>query len=56
MRLLNASYRLDVDDVQPLPPDHPPRGLPNLVTSPHLAGARRQAVPQHCADPEVLGR
>lgn len=33
---------LDVYDIEPLPADHPLRGLPNVVTTPHLAGASRQ--------------
>ena len=33
---------LDVFDIEPLPADHPLRGLPNVVTTPHLAGASRQ--------------
>ncbi len=33
---------LDVFDVEPLPADHPLRGLANVVTTPHLAGASRQ--------------
>ncbi|MGP4113421.1 NAD(P)-dependent oxidoreductase [Streptomyces sp. 4N509B] len=32
---------LDVFDVEPLPADHPLRGAPNLVLTPHLAGASR---------------
>jgi D-3-phosphoglycerate dehydrogenase / 2-oxoglutarate reductase len=33
---------LDVFDIEPLPAEHPLRGLPNVVTTPHLAGASRQ--------------
>lgn len=32
---------LDVFDVEPLPADHPLRGAPNVVMTPHLAGASR---------------
>jgi D-3-phosphoglycerate dehydrogenase len=32
---------LDVFDVEPLPADHPLRDAPNVVTTPHLAGASR---------------
>jgi D-3-phosphoglycerate dehydrogenase len=32
---------LDVFDVEPLPADHPLRSAPNVVTTPHLAGASR---------------
>ncbi|MFB4195711.1 2-hydroxyacid dehydrogenase [Streptomyces carpaticus] len=32
---------LDVYDVEPLPADHPLRGAPHLVLTPHLAGASR---------------
>ncbi len=32
---------LDVFDVEPLPADHPLRGAPNVVLTPHLAGASR---------------
>ncbi|UCM91065.1 NAD(P)-dependent oxidoreductase [Streptomyces marincola] len=32
---------LDVYDVEPLPPEHPLRGAPNVVLTPHLAGASR---------------
>ncbi|WP_344057337.1 hydroxyacid dehydrogenase [Microbacterium pumilum] len=31
---------LDVTDPEPLPPDHPLRGLPNVLLTPHLAGAQ----------------
>lgn len=30
---------LDVTDPEPLPPDHPLRGMPNVVILPHIAGA-----------------
>lgn len=33
---------LDVYDPEPLPADHPLRGLPNVLLVPHLAGATRQ--------------
>ena len=33
---------LDVFDVEPLPADHPLRDAPNVVTTPHLAGASQQ--------------
>ena len=29
---------LDVTDPEPLPPDHPLWGLPNVLISPHMAG------------------
>jgi D-3-phosphoglycerate dehydrogenase len=32
---------LDVFDVEPLPADHPLRDAPNLIMTPHLAGASR---------------
>lgn len=32
---------LDVVDVEPLPAEHPLRGAPNVVVTPHLAGASR---------------
>lgn len=32
---------LDVFDVEPLPADHPLRGAPNVVMTPHLAGASK---------------
>lgn len=33
---------LDVFDIEPLPADHPLRGVATVVTTPHLAGASRQ--------------
>ena len=44
-----AGAGLDVFDVEPLPPDHPLRGAPGIVTTPHLAGASR-AVAHRAAD------
>ena len=44
---------LDVFGIEPLPPDHPLRSLPNVSLSPHLAGATAQArrnAPQLLAD------
>lgn len=35
---------LDVYDVEPLPPDHPLRRLPNTVLSPHLGYATRDVI------------
>lgn len=43
MRLLGErrlSAVLDVTDPEPLPHDHPLRRLPNVLLTPHLAGAR----------------
>ena len=56
MTLLFSGHDPDVYGVEPLPADHPPQGLPNLVATPHRAGARRQVAPQHCTNPEVLDR
>ena len=37
-----AGAGLDVYDVEPLPQDHPLRGLPNTVLMPHVAGFTRE--------------
>jgi len=37
-----AGAGLDVYDVEPLPADHPLRGLPNTVLMPHVAGFTRE--------------
>lgn len=39
---------LDVFDEEPLPPDHPLRRAPNVVMTPHLAGASRQVAGNAC--------
>jgi D-3-phosphoglycerate dehydrogenase len=39
---------LDVFDVEPLPVDHPLRSAPNVVMTPHLAGASQQVVRNAC--------
>ena len=39
---------LDVFDVEPLPADHPLRRAPNVVMTPHLAGASRQVAGNAC--------
>lgn len=44
-----AGAGLDVFDVEPLPDEHPLRGAPGVVTTPHLAGASR-AVAHRAAD------
>jgi D-3-phosphoglycerate dehydrogenase / 2-oxoglutarate reductase len=39
---------LDVFDVEPLPADHALRSAPNVVLTPHLAGASQQVVHNAC--------
>ena len=39
-----AAAALDVFDTEPLPPDSPWRTHPNVIASPHLAGASRKCV------------
>jgi phosphoglycerate dehydrogenase-like enzyme len=36
-------FGLDVFDTEPLPAEHPLRGLPNVLLTPHVAGATRDA-------------
>ncbi len=38
---------LDVYDEEPLPNDHPLLELPNVVTTPHLAGAAEEVIDRH---------
>jgi phosphoglycerate dehydrogenase-like enzyme len=48
---------LDVFDQEPLPPDHPLRRLENVILTPHVAGASRQArLRQGQAVVEEIGR
>ncbi len=38
---------LDVYDEEPLPEDHPLLDMPNVVTTPHLAGAAEEVIDRH---------
>lgn len=40
---------LDVYDEEPLPNDHPLLEMPNVVTTPHLAGAAEEVIDRHSA-------
>jgi D-3-phosphoglycerate dehydrogenase len=40
---------LDVYDQEPLPRDHPLLDMPNVVTTPHLAGAAEEVIDRHSA-------
>ncbi len=40
------SAALDVTDPEPLPPDHPLRGMPNVLLTPHIAGPTSDDLPR----------